>query len=137
MDEINTNYSSILEETNNLEYFETPENNDVHFTNDVGFTTFYFDDTEFYFDDTEEINSDNDSDIDSDIIDIDAIMHFDDVFCETDECCVCLETKNLWRTSCKHIICSTCIPHLQYPISCPMCRKNLEPEVVRKDKSDY
>lgn len=49
-------------------------------------------------------------------------------FDENDECCICLEKDNLWKTSCNHIVCKNCIPQMKNKI-CPMCRKNLLKEI--------
>lgn len=49
-------------------------------------------------------------------------------FDENDECCICLEKDNLWKTSCNHFVCKNCVPQLKNKI-CPMCRKNLLKEI--------
>jgi len=49
-------------------------------------------------------------------------------FDENDECCICLEKDNLWKTNCNHIICKDCISKMKTK-RCPMCRKNITKEI--------
>jgi len=131
--ETNMEYSNILEEINELEYLEIPENDNVYYENEpfllnVDENINTNNDTHNNNNNNNNNDYDNNNDIDIDI-DIGTI-NCNDVFCETDECCICLESKKLWRTTCNHIICRICLPHLQYPVSCPMCRKDIESEII-------
>src|SRR5271168_2168928 len=42
-----------------------------------------------------------------------------------DECCICQDHNDLLITSCKHIVCKTCILNWKEK-TCPMCRTKLK-----------
>mgnify|MGYP001227287831 CR=1 FL=1 len=51
-------------------------------------------------------------------------------------CIICLDKTNNYfcKTSCAHIMCIDCLLSLM-KMECPMCRKNLEPELSNKLKN--